>query len=42
MSDSDRVPHDGEGENDDHLSDVQDGCGCAEIWDHLSEKRVSD
>ncbi len=22
-----------------HLEDVDDGCGCAEIWEHLSESR---
>ena len=22
-----------------HLADVEDGCGCAEIWEHLSENR---
>ncbi|WP_259371278.1 MULTISPECIES: hypothetical protein [Halostella] len=24
---------------DDHLDDVDDGCGCTEIWEHLSERR---
>jgi len=23
----------------DHLDDVEDGCGCAEVWEHLSEER---
>ncbi|MFB6073917.1 MAG: hypothetical protein ABEJ89_02765 [Haloarculaceae archaeon] len=23
----------------DHLEDVEDGCGCAEVWEHLSEQR---
>jgi hypothetical protein len=22
-----------------HLEDVEDGCGCAEIWEHMSDKR---
>jgi len=22
-----------------HLSDVEDGCGCTEVWEHLSEQR---
>lgn len=22
-----------------HLEDVEDGCGCAEVWEHLSEDR---
>jgi hypothetical protein len=21
-----------------HLADVEDGCGCAEVWEHLSER----
>jgi hypothetical protein len=25
--------------NDDHLSDVDDGCGCTEIWEHMSAQR---
>jgi len=25
-----------------HLEDVEDGCGCAEIWEHLSERREND
>jgi len=24
----------------DHLDDVEDGCGCAEVWEHLSEERT--
>jgi hypothetical protein len=23
----------------DHLADVDPGCGCAELWEHLSEQR---
>ena len=23
----------------DHLNSVEDGCGCAEVWEHLSEQR---
>jgi hypothetical protein len=22
-----------------HLDGVEDGCGCAEVWEHLSENR---
>ena len=22
-----------------HLDDVEDGCGCAEIWEHMSDER---
>jgi hypothetical protein len=25
--------------DDDHLEDIEDGAGCTEIWEHLSEKR---
>jgi hypothetical protein len=25
--------------DDGHLADVPDGCGCAEVWEHLSEQR---
>ena len=28
--------------DDDHLADVTDGCGCAEMWEHLSEQRADD
>ena len=24
---------------DDHLTDVEEGAGCTEIWEHLSEQR---
>lgn len=24
---------------DEHLADVEDGCGCTEVWEHLSENR---
>jgi len=26
----------------DHLEELADGCGCAEVWEHLSEQRASD
>lgn len=22
-----------------HLAGIEDGCGCAEVWEHLSESR---
>jgi hypothetical protein len=22
-----------------HLSELEDGCGCTEVWEHLSEQR---
>lgn len=25
--------------DDDHLADIEEGAGCTEIWEHLSEKR---
>jgi hypothetical protein len=25
----------------DHLDGVSDGCGCTEIWEHLSEERAT-
>ncbi|GCF13984.1 hypothetical protein Harman_19190 [Haloarcula mannanilytica] len=25
-----------------HLSDVDDGCGCTEIWEHMSDARDAD
>jgi len=25
-----------------HLDDVADGCGCTEIWEHLSERRTDE
>jgi hypothetical protein len=28
--------------SDDHLDGVEDGCGCTEIWEHLSEQRDGD
>jgi hypothetical protein len=29
-------------DNRGHLAEVEDGCGCAEVWEHLSERRQSD
>jgi len=28
--------------DDEHLQDLEDGAGCTEIWEHLSEKRSED
>lgn len=25
--------------DDEHLKDIEEGAGCTEIWEHLSEKR---
>lgn len=27
---------------DEHLSSIGDGCGCVEIWEHLSERRAAE
>lgn len=38
MSETDR-----DGRSDEasaHLQDVEDGCGCAEVWEHLSAERA--
>jgi hypothetical protein len=37
MSETDRVER--ADETNAHLQDVEDGCGCAEVWEHLSEER---
>ena len=29
------------GDGVEHLDDVEDGCGCTEIWEHMSEERDS-
>jgi hypothetical protein len=31
---------DGSGEANAHLQNIEDGCGCAEVWEHLSEERA--
>jgi len=25
-----------------HLDDMDDGCGCTEVWEHLSDEREED
>ncbi|SDN01654.1 hypothetical protein SAMN04487949_3177 [Halogranum gelatinilyticum] len=30
---------DADDRHDDHLRDLEDGSGCTEIWEHLSERR---
>jgi len=40
-TDDDDVP-DPEDVDTSHLDGVEDGCGCAEVWEHLSEERASD
>ena len=27
--------------DEDHLEDLEDGAGCTEIWEHLSEERAA-
>ena len=36
MSEADRC------DRDEHLDGVEDGCGCTEIWEHLSDRRGDD
>ncbi len=30
------------GDDAEHLDDVADGCGCTEIWEHMSDQRADD
>ena len=42
VRDADRRPDPDERPEDetaDHLAEVPDGCGCAEVWEHLSGRR---
>ena len=39
MSESDRANR--SEESNAHLQGVGDGCGCAEVWEHLSEERAA-
>ncbi|MFC6724034.1 hypothetical protein ACFQE1_06525 [Halobium palmae] len=32
-------PRDDEERGESHLADVEDGAGCTEIWEHLSDRR---
>jgi len=43
-TDGDPAPDDAEDADEDtaHLAGVEDGCGCAEVWEHLSERRETD
>lgn len=29
-------------DHDDHVEEIEDGAGCTEIWEHLSERRADD
>jgi len=31
-----------DGGDGDHLDDIEDGCGCTEVWETLSERRHDD
>jgi len=31
-----------DGDADGHLDDIEDGCGCTEVWEHMSDKRPDD
>ena len=37
-----RPDDDADDRDDEHLTDVEDGCGCAEVWEHLSDQRSSE
>jgi len=41
MTESTSPTTDDEERADSHLDDVEDGCGCTEIWEHLSEQRAA-
>lgn len=36
----DADPEETQDRDDDHLTDVEPGAGCTEIWEHLSERRA--
>ena len=41
----DEAPSDVDPEDDErlaHLDGLADGCGCAEVWEHLSEQRSAE
>lgn len=40
--DETEAPDETPGDDDDHLTDVPDGAGCTEIWEHISERRDAD
>lgn len=40
MSEIDRPEPSDETNANAHLQDVEDGCGCVEIWEHLSDERA--
>ena len=42
MVSEDRTSGDGDERDDEHLANVEDGCGCTEVWEHLSNQRSSD
>jgi hypothetical protein len=42
MTDGRADPDDERQQDADHLRDLADGCGCAGVWEHLSERRASD
>lgn len=39
MSDATTELDEPEERHDAHLADLEDGSGCTEIWEHLSERR---
>lgn len=42
MASNYRPSDDADDRADEHLQDVEDGCGCAEVWEHLSDQRAAE
>lgn len=42
MENESDVPDDEKERDREHLSTVEDGCGCTEIWEHLADHRSDD
>ncbi len=42
MGTENQPSEDGDQRQADHLSNIDDGCGCTEIWEHLGEIRESE
>jgi len=40
MENDGQTSHDVDRPDREHLSELRDGCGCAEVWEHLSEQRT--
>ena len=42
LDDADGEHRGGKHREDEHLDDVADGCGCTEVWEHLSDRRTEE